>query len=62
MTKKEYESAVKKRLYECRGASKLEIDAEIEKEKDWFFSYFENANGNFERAVDLAVANFSMWV
>ena len=62
MTRKEYEKRVKKELYECRGASKLQIDAEIERNKEWFFSYYDEADGDFEHAVDLAVANFSMWV
>lgn len=62
MTREDFEKRVKEELYECRGASKFEIDAEIERNKDWFFSYFDEANGDFEHAVDLAVANFSMQV
>ena len=62
MTREEYEDRVKEALYACRGTPRSEIDAEIEKERDWFFSYYENAEGNYERAVYLAIANFSMWV
>jgi hypothetical protein len=62
MTRKEYEKQVKERLYACRGASKLEIDAEIERNKKWFFSYYEEAGDDFKHAIDLAVANFSMMV
>ena len=62
MTREEYETTVKEKLYAMRGTSKMLIDAEIEKEKEWFFSFYDNANGNYERAVNLAVSNFGMWV
>ena len=47
MTRAEYEKNVKERLYEASGESKAD---------------YEKANGNFENAVSLAVANFSLWV
>jgi len=62
MTRAEYEKRVKEELYKVRGASKILIDAEIERNKKWFFSYYDEANGDFEHAIDLAVANFSLQV
>ena len=62
MTKAEFEKKVKERLYKESGASGIEIDAELEKEKQWLYSFYDKADGNFERAVSLAAANFGMWV
>lgn len=62
MTREEYEAIAKTRLYEYRN--KACVDREIAREESWFFSYYEKAKetGDYEHAIDLAVADFIMWV
>ena len=69
MTIQEYENRVKLELYNHFKDSRDKdyIDSEIEKEKDWFYSYYydtqkENWKYDDEYAIKMAVANFIMWL
>ena len=69
MTKKEYEKKVKEILYDRfkNSRTKEYIDKEIEKEKEWFFSFYEETKDEDYKytddyAINLAVTNFSMWL
>ena len=69
MTIQEYENRVKLELYNHFKDSRDKdyIDSEIEKEKDWFYSYYydtqkEDWKYDDEHAIKMAVENFIMWL
>ena len=69
MTKQEFENNVKLALYEYFKDSRTKeyINEELEKEKEWLNSYYEDSQKedyayDDEYIIRCAVENFSMWL